>query len=550
MAFDWQAHKAHRRAIVDAQGYYLCILDRDWTPVLDITDIISADLAEAAGDTANLSLTLPGWLPTDSGDQVANPATDYLLAGGVTDFDDTGALDQLFNEAVHILAEVPAADGQVARRVYRVTGLDPEGGRLYPDTVGVSGVDMIEYLKHIPLWPDPSNRSKVVQLQFSDRQKGSVEVVSRKLILRNLLGYFQPSLLGTSLGWTEDWWSTKKWAGVNPEYHPIMCSPIASGLESEYCVIEARWDNAWDLLRPSWEAGGVMPTVDLWIPGDPQPFPKHTTLVKPTAIIDFKPRSTVDGAVGLIGQAWRSLKRTIGSDSFSSATEFSDVPIPTADGRDPWVVYDFEDAPKVSIRKSTDHTFVVGGKSPKIVNEVVAAGVKTAVAALVAAIPVIGPPAAEAIKGGAEIVAKLTADRFLNINQFTDQQRKAWHGRSGYVALMKTGEANTSEALQKGWQAKTETAGGISIEFDVESWDPYLPHRDFEVGDTIGITAWGRVWAAYVSEITWTINPGEGLAYTIRLGSLDALKDPEALFAQNLEAIEQFASRISTAVTQ
>ncbi|WP_313548335.1 hypothetical protein [Corynebacterium sp.] len=553
MATNWAQYRAARQTVMRDTGQFVGILDKDWQPVMEIEDWTSFEATASYGETGNLTLELPGSL--DNG--TANPVTDFLIAADIKDFSDADNLEKLFHESVHIIIERPAGTGKQARRVYRLTGIDAAGGSERPETVTVYGVDLIEHLKHIPLWADPSNHSKVAQLQFSDRQTGTVEEVSRKLIGRNLMGYQQPSMLhqlfdGKAGSWsmTGDYSLPARWTSLQPNMHSVICTPVISGLPSERCFVEARWDNAWDLLKASWDAGGVMPTVDLWLPGDAQPMPDHTTLELPTAIIDFKPRSTVSGAVGLFGQAWRNLARTISEDGFTSVYEFSETTVPTMDGRLPWVVYDFPDvAPEINIRKSTDWRYLVGGKSPKIVNEVMKAGLKTMVAAGLSLIPGIGATAAALINGAADMVAEMSVDRFLNIEEFEDLNRKNWHGRSRYISVMKAGEANSWEARQKAWQAKTETSGGLSTTFAIDGVHPYVPHRDYEIGDTIGFTAWERTWAAYVSGVDWTSDISDPVGFALRVGNLDALKDPEELLSLSIETIRAVTSRLATAVT-
>src|SRR5699024_3281625 len=117
--------------------------------------------------------------------------------------------------------------------------LTPEGGRDYPTSLKVEGLDMIEHLKHLPLWADPPNRSKIVQLQFSDIQQGSVEDVSRMLIGRNLIGYQQPSLLSSMFSCTVNYSNPSSCLWFIPYLHILIFSPVESGLLSEWCVIDA-----------------------------------------------------------------------------------------------------------------------------------------------------------------------------------------------------------------------------------------------------------------------------------------------------------------------
>lgn len=537
---DWQKHKAHREAVMQAHGQYVGIFDKNWEPVLDVEDWLEAEWGGIFADVGNMSMTLPGEISPG----VVNPVVDYLLRNDLRNLDKGGSLDALIHGAVHVVVERP----NLKRRCYRILEINPRGGdpQGNPAEVELSGVDSMEHLKHLPLWADPSNRSKVVQLQWEDRQDGSAEKVSRKLIGRNLIGYQQPSLLNSMFSWTAGYTSPSQWRGFNPSMHPVICSPVMSGNRSEWCVVSARWDNAWDLLKATWAASGVQPLAWLWLPGDPQPFPSYATLSLPTTIIDFAPRSTVTGAAGIVGQAFRHLKRTISSDDYiTSTTEFADVDIRNSDGRRPWVVYTLMDAPDVTLRKSTDHRWLVGGKSPDIVNKAANIGIKTAFAAAVAAIPWIGAPIAEVIKGGGELLAELSADRLFVLNEYVDRNRQFHYGRSRFTAISKTGEANTVESLQKAWQAKQETEGGISAEFSIDNPDPYLPGRDFDLGDTIGITAWGVVWAAYVSGLTWTSKPGNEVGWTLRIGDYSSLASPGELYQANKENVRAVIGRLA-----
>lgn len=534
LAVDWAAEKRRRENMVYSRGQYVGILDKDFVPVMDIEDWESASWGETYQDTGNMQMVLPGEIAPG----VQNPVVRWLMQTGSSD------PDGVFHDAVTIIVERRGYNGTL-RRFYRVLDIVAEGGRDYPARVTVTGLDGIEYLKHLPLWADPSNRSKVVQIQFEDKQKGDAETVSRKLIGRNLIGYQQASMLVGSMGMTNNYNDPSRWRAMVPERHRVICSPISSGLPSEHCIVSARWDNAWDLLKPTWEAAGILPIVTLWLPGDPQPFPDHVTLSLPTVVVDFRPVSMLTGSRTLLGQGIRSLSRKIDAgDHFTSVTEFSDEATPTRAGKQPWVVFDCEDAPRMTLRKSTDARFLVGGKSPKMVNVAVKAGIR----GLGAAVAVASPRFAALSNFVAETAADMAADRFLNLNELEDRDRRRRHGRSGYLAVAKPGEANSIHAIQKAWQAKTETNGGLAVEFTIDDAYPYLPERDFRVGDTIGIGAWGEVWAAYVSSIEWTSAPGEPVGYTVVVGDLRQVQDPEALFASSVETIRGRLSRLTATV--
>ena len=533
--FDWEKERARRAQIVEKRGQYVGLLNQDFLPVMDIEDWESFSFGETYQDTGNMQLMLNGEVAPG----VQNPVVRYLMQTGSAD------PDGVFHDAVTVLVERPGRGG-IERRFYRVLDLVAEGGKDYPRSLTVTGLDGIEYLKHLPLWADPSNRSKVVQLQFEDKQQGSAEWVSRKLVGRNLIGYQQPGMLVGSMGMTDNYDAPRRWCDAVPAMHRVICSPVRSPLSSEWCVVSARWDNAWDLLKPTWEAAGILPIVNLWLPGDMQLFPEHMTLSLPTVIVDFRPVSMLTGSRTLIGQGIRSLSRKIDTgDHFTSVTDFSDAATPTRDGRKPWVVFECEEAPRVTLRKSTDSRFLVGGKSPKVVNTATKATVK----GIGAALAFFFPRFAKLIEGGADVVAELSPDKFLNLNELEDRNRRRRHGRSGYISIAKQGEANSLDAIQKAWQAKTETNGGMSVEFTIDDAYPYQPGRDFQLGDTVGLGAWGEIWAAYVSSIEWTSAPGEPVGYSVTLGDLRQVQDPEELFATNIETIRGRLSRLTSTAT-
>src|SRR5699024_522464 len=145
---------------------------------------------------------------------------------------------------------------------------------------------------------------------------------------------------------------------------------------------------------------------------------------RPTGVISFRPRSTVSGASGLLSQGWSQLLCMISmDDKFTSVVGMGDA-LPSADGRGPWAVFEVGVSTTMTITKCLDSRFLAGGQSPKVLNDVIEVGIQTTIAAIVAGIPLIGPVAAEIIKGGGEMLSKMAADKFLVLNEFTDKARK------------------------------------------------------------------------------------------------------------------------------
>lgn len=69
---DWQKHKAHREAVMQAHGQYVGLYDKNWEPVLDIEDWLEAEWGGIFADVGNMSMTIPGEISPG----VVNPVVD------------------------------------------------------------------------------------------------------------------------------------------------------------------------------------------------------------------------------------------------------------------------------------------------------------------------------------------------------------------------------------------------------------------------------------------------------------------------------------------
>ena len=120
---NWDAHKAHRTAVMKSHGQWVGILDRNWEPIMTIEDWESATWEALFGDTGSMEMEFLGHLPDGS----RNPVVETLLMADLTELDNPASMEQLFHSGIHIAVERPG----LARRVYKVSSLTPEGGRDY-----------------------------------------------------------------------------------------------------------------------------------------------------------------------------------------------------------------------------------------------------------------------------------------------------------------------------------------------------------------------------------------------------------------------------------
>ena len=56
------------------------------------------------------------------------------------------------------------------------------------------------------------------------------------------------------------------------------------------------------------------------------------------------------------------------------------------------------------------------------------------------------------------------------------------------------------------------------------------------------------LFRSYVSELTWTSEPGEPVGWTISLGDYSKIADLDALLARNAESVRGVVGRLSTFV--
>ena len=141
---DWAAHKAHRLQVMREHGQWVGLLDKDYNPVLDVEDWVSAEWPGVFADTGSMTMVFDGHLADGS----RNPVVEHLLMADLGNLDDPGSMEQLFHSGVHIAVERPG----LPRRCYKVLDISPEGGVDFPRSMTVTGLSEIEHLKHLPLW--------------------------------------------------------------------------------------------------------------------------------------------------------------------------------------------------------------------------------------------------------------------------------------------------------------------------------------------------------------------------------------------------------------
>lgn len=529
--FDWNRWRNDIALSAKAFGRSIWLIGRDGIPYCELRGWINHDFGDSAIDVAEGRVTV--FADNDVVPWLLAMRDIGLINGSPPD------MDALLHEAVHMVVQ----DDTGEQWGYRVHEISIEVGGKHGGTVEIIGLRPVEHFKHIVLKSNPNSPNEF-QLMWSDIRWGSSLKILKEYIHVNLERRFQPlALLGQ---WNLS--APSAWSRVDPARWPVIMNPTLPARATEWAVIEARYDNAWDALVGTAHAAGLMLTAEYWFPGQPQPAPDHFTLTQPTIVLNIVDRSFHNGATGTLADPFRAIARTFSS---LGSSELSDVPIfdptaaATASGLQPWVVWrptEYQAVSRLVIKKSTDKTAFIGGRSPAAVNTILSVGVKALAAGLGSLVPGIGPFLATII---GEIGSEAVKDRILAFMSFDHRRRMAYHGRLGYLEISKPGEAYSISGVQQAVAAFEETDGGISFEIAVIDDAPYKGGRDYHTGDQVGVEVLGLILASFVSERHKVGARGQ-LGATVGLGDPRLRESQGAMLTRNLETFGGIANRIKT----
>lgn len=527
--FDWASWQAARAAEHAMGARTIWLLDNQMVPLCSLSGFLSGDYGDATNAAGSFSETLPG----------DHPAVPYLLmADEAAAGNPKGLLDTWFwivVETAHYrvtyrLAEIELAQGA-------------EG-----QTVTILGEGLFEHLRHLPLWASPA-LPLLAQLKYADVQFGDSLRVVKGYMQRNLAREFQS---GFASGW--DLWSTSSWSRLEPDRWPIIVNPVHESLTTEWTVLDSRFNMAADTFSSTLDAAGLLVTLDLWLPGDAQPFPDHTTLHNPTIVIDVQPRSFDSSSTGTPGDILRGIRATIAGDQTTKALVLDDT---WFDGENPraWCVWSADQMKntehRLVIRKSTDSHVIVGGRSPQIVNSMIAAGSAAMWQGIGAGIGALFPPLAPfAAAAGAFIghmQGELLKDKLFAWAAFSSSARATAHGPYRYRSIVTPGDGFSLSTLQQGFSGLQATQGSVSTEFTVGDGYPYVLGRDFRAGDQAGVVSHGIVFATFISEWSVSVQPG-GDTVSLGLGDPRLRESPSRSLERSMQSVSSAIDRVKTAI--
>ncbi|AIT60168.1 hypothetical protein [Corynebacterium doosanense] len=529
MAFDWTSWRSARDAEHAAGQRTVWLFDNQMVPVCSLSGFLEGSYGDACNAAGALNIKLPGNHPA---------VPEILMIDQATTGNPKALLDQWF----WIVVETPSY--RVTYRLAEIELLQEDGA----DSVAVLGEGLWEHLHHMPLWASPS-LPLAAQLKYADVQAGDSLRVLKSYLHRNLAREFQPLMLAA---W--DLWSPLTWSGINPSSWPLMVSPIHESTTTEWTVLDSRFNSAGEMFSATLDAAGLLLTIELWLPGDEQPFPSHATLSTPTMILDIKPRAFDTSSTGRIGDVIRGIRATITGDQTTKALVLDDSWF-TGQNPNAWCVWSADHMKGIThrlvVKKSTDSRVIVGGRSPQIVNSLIAAASSAMWqgigAGIGAAFPPLAPFAAAAGAFIGHMQGELLKDKLFAWIQYPAYARGQAHGPYRYRGIVKPGDGFSLSSLQQGFTALQETQGSVSTEFTVGDGQPYVLGRDFRTGDQAAVISLGIIFATYVESWTVTVHRG-GDDVALGMGDPRLRESPSRSLDRSLKATADAFDRFKTAI--
>ena len=518
------------------------LLDKDAEPIDDLHGFIDWEAPEGVNEETTFVASYPA----------RHPLVETIIPLGSLDPDkpeDTWT--ELVHNALWVLIETPGDGPKPQRLVYRVLRItDSQGSRRRGSHMKIEAVSLHRYASHITFRADPG-APLIAQLKYRDIRAGDSLRTIKEAFLVNLMREFQP---GAVTGW--DLWSPASWSKVVASRWPCIVNPINQSTQTAMTILDFRFDSGFEAVKETLNAAGLLLTLDLWLEGDPQPFPNHTILTMPTIVLDVVPRQFDTSTSGHVGDLLKGIIRQYDTDANAPRIGLADTPS-TAAGVPAWVVWRPEHMASVTseftIAKSELWHVTVGGRSPEALNKLVGSGSKAVFmglgAALAGAIPVFGPLIQAAAIFLGEVVGDSLKDKLFAWQAFSDGKRKAAHGRFANRDAVGAGDGWTLSAFQQGFQMLAQGAGGISVGFTVDGRAPFRWGEDYRAGDQQGVVHRGIVFATFVSKTVIGQKRGDRrLRETVELGDPRVREDPVAVLNRSIVSVKNAVDRVKTFV--
>ena len=468
-----QARRAQRRV----EPALVRLWDGDWDLRGRVSGEIKAEFRWVLNNTGTGTITLPA---------------DHYLAKWAADTNSRGTKN------VHITVD---KDG--ARWGGRMSGVSIRKKDNGEREVEIRFLDFMEDLKHIRVWANPVLPAAIQFPRAFTLAGPSIWALKLALFLnlmRNQNSLF--TLPDNPLDFSQ-------WTGnLNMANWPVsMRGQSLLGDSSPHCVVSSRFKTWHDLAAPILADAQLCVTYEIYLPGDPQPWPGYTPRVG-QVIYDIVDKSGWWGSTGTGGNILHGIARTamqlLDNGVDMDRTVVSDPNSPDFRGNDwlgtapgaPWVVLREGEltgiqSSEFTYQPATDVQVVVGGHSAPGVNEIISSAIQ--LAGDLASSTFIGPNV-NLGQVADTLLQPLYTDTLLAWMAFKSTRRAQELGWSHYFEYM-PGNADRAYtlsslmAIRRGWW---ETRERVGHHVKIADGAPYTIGANgrghFFIGDRIATT--------------------------------------------------------------
>lgn len=328
-------------------------------------------------------------------------------------------------------------------------------------------------------------------------------------------------------------------------------NPLLDG--SPLVAKTVRMQSCGEVIKDLTAAYGVDVRVNLWLPGDDQPD-TWAHLDQPTYVVTVKDRSQIEGPTGtIIDSILRTVVDTGGAfDLFNPV--ITDVPGMNGVYQAPSLGVNFvepyailiapdagtDDKSSLVSCKIVDHTpkgwqHIIGGKSPKWLNDLINATLQWLIDSISIAIGITGIPS--------NLLDGFLNDAFLafQLIELYDRRNQVGPYHPAIERFTATGSAPYNiEALFSFIDAIWDSRGYTSAIATFRNGDVYRLGKDIFPGGLVSIVYLGRkkLFTDYIENIMWKISPTER-DVMIQVGDGKADEAPLARFQRLITGLQE-----------
>jgi len=425
-------------------------------------------------------------------------------------------------------------------------------------------VGIMTYLDRVLVWPHPF---LPIEIQPSEAIFIGPSITCLKTMvaennLRLQLGLWD---LVNHLGSLDLDWRT--WFGTLLTQQSLSLNDLMEMVTTPVCVAQydvladtsiwtafhGRMDTCWKLITQQIKDNGLYPSLDLWMPGDPQPAGVLFPLQVPTYVFNIKdymgvtgPTDTpFDGLLELGLDAEDGLLGGVLAPFLNPNNEYvppgSNIVIAPTLGVNftpPWVIFnaDVDDsgitALDVAFHAPLAWSLVLGGRSPQWLNDLLNATLEWLVDMFMMFIGITGI--------SNSLLDGILDNAFLAFEIFEAFDRRVQMGPYGPPEKFFPSQSTYNvDTLMDAIKAMWDTRGYPSAQFSFTNGQGYQVGRDIFPGAMASVIKRGIVFTDYVDVITVTDDVNNRGKVEVQVGDGRREESPMAIFQRKLVGLEE-----------